>query len=231
MKEKLILLVEDSEKVQNYNRRMLEDEGFAVETAMTLAAARLFLETGKPDIIILDIGMPDGNGLDFLRELRQTSKIPVLMLTGYGESKDVVIGFKSGCDDYMPKPYTFDELLVRLERLLKNGEEIPKTIVKGSLKLDLLSTQAFVNNTDLVLTGKEFALLFLLVQNEGETMSAENLYETVWKQSLVGGNPTLRKHISEIRSKLESHVSGYTISNVRGGGYCFESTSGQPENQ
>jgi DNA-binding response OmpR family regulator len=98
VKGQSILLVEDSKKVQNYNKHMLEDEGFSVESALTLSDAGAYLEKRQPDAIILDIGMPDGNGLDFLQELRRTSKIPVLMLTGYDKNEDIVKGFKSGCE-------------------------------------------------------------------------------------------------------------------------------------
>ena len=131
MNGKTILLAEDDKKVQGFNSRLLAGEGFAVQTAMTLADAREILEQQATDAMILDIGMPDGNGLDFLRELRQTSGIPVLMLTGYGETSDVIKGFESGCDDYLRKPYTFEELLARLKRLLYRAEQLPETVTRG----------------------------------------------------------------------------------------------------
>jgi len=131
MNGKAILLVEDDKKVQGFNKRLLAGEGFVVQTAMTLADARGILEQQATDAMILDIGMPDGNGLDFLRELRQTSGIPVLMLTGYGETSDVIKGFESGCDDYLRKPYTFEELLARLKRLLYRAEQLPETVTRG----------------------------------------------------------------------------------------------------
>ena len=115
MKRKRILLVEDEVKVQDYNKYLLEKEGFAAETAMTLAEARTAAERQTPDIIVLDIGMPDGSGLDFLREFKQTSNIPVLLLTGYNKNEDVLAGFERGCNDYLKKPYAFPELLARIK--------------------------------------------------------------------------------------------------------------------
>jgi len=220
MNRKQILLIEDDRQVQNYNKQMLKDEGFGVETAMTLAEARAFLKSGTPDAIILDIGMPDGNGLDFLREFRQTSKIPVLLLTGFGESKDIVIGFQTGCDDYLPKPYTFDVLLARLTRLLQSAEQVPETITKGRLTLKITPMLALVDGADIQLTQKEFALLQFFVKHENQPLSAEYIYEQVWGQSAAGDARQVKYQVSRLRKKLEG--SGYALAVNRREGYCFE---------
>lgn len=220
MSDKLILLVEDSKKVQNFNKRMLERAGFTVELAMTLTEAKAFLARQTPAAVILDIGMPDGSGLDFLRELRETSEIPVLLLTGYSETKDIVKGFKGGCDDYLTKPYTFEVLHVRLLRLLQNAEQVPETIARGSFSLNLTSMTAHLNGEDMLLTQKEFALLLLFLQNEGKTMSAEYIYEKVWGQNMAGDIRAVKFQVSNLRKKIEG--SGYAIPAVRGGGYRFE---------
>ena len=220
MSKKMILLVEDNKKVQNFNRRMLEDEGFTVECAMTLESAAVFLEKTKPAAIILDIGMPDGNGLDFLREFKKTSRIPVLMLTGYGEAKDIVLGFKTGCDDYLPKPYTFDVLLVRLLRLLKSAEEVPEAITRGLLTLRFLPDVAYIGDKNLNLSKKEFYLLLHFVQNENLPLDAENLYITVWGTPMAGDSQALKAAVSRLRNKLKG--CGYTITPEYGLGYRFE---------
>lgn len=224
MKEKLILLVEDSKKVQNYNRRMLEDEGFAVETIFTLGGTRAFLALQKPEIIVLDIGMPDGNGLDFLREFRETSKIPVLMLTGYGADKDIVLGFNAGCDDYLTKPYTFNVLLARLNCLLKSAEQVPEAITRGLLTLKLTPRGAYVNGVDLLLTPKDFSLLQFFIQNDNQVMNAEYIYINVWGQPMAGDSRALGKGIQRLRKKLAG--CGYTITANYGSGYIFE--QGEP---
>jgi len=220
MKGKLILLIEDNKKVQNYNKRMLTEEGFAVESALTLADAKAFLAQRTPDIIVLDVGMPDGNGIDFLREFRQTSKIPVLMLTGYGENKDIVLGFNTGCDDYLIKPYTFDILLVRLNRLLKSTEQVPDVVIRGLLTLKFTPMTAYLNGKDLILSQKEFTLLLFFIQNENRVMSAEYLYENVWGASMAGDDNVIKVTLSKLRKKISG--SGYTIVAEYGEGYRFE---------
>ena len=220
MNRKTILLVEDDKKVQSFNKRLLAGEGFAVQTAITLADAGAFLARQTLDIIVLDIGMPDGNGLDFLKELRRTSTIPVLMLTGYGESSDVLKGFDSGCDDYLKKPYKFTELLVRIKRLLYRVEQVPETVSRGSLTLRLASREAFVGGDNLDLTPKDYALLQFFVQNEGRIMQMAYIYETVWGQPMAGDSRALGNAISRLRRKLTG--CGYTITADYGNGYVFE---------
>jgi DNA-binding response OmpR family regulator len=220
MKGKMILLVEDEAEVQKHNKRMLELRGFTTHTAMNLAEAQTFLAHTTPAAIILDRGLPDGNGLDFLREFRKTFQIPVLLLTGFGEAADVMLGFETGCNDYLPKPYTFGVLLVRLTRLLESAEAVPETIIKGLLTLNLKSLSAYINGVNILLTQKEFALLLMFVQNEDRNISAEYLYEQVWGLEMVGEARAVKFQISNLRKKLEG--SGYTVLSTRGEGYCFE---------
>lgn len=219
MNGKKLLLIEDNKKVQAFNVELLQEEGFAVETALTLAAARTCLSRQMPDAIILDIGMPDGNGLDFLKELRQTTNVPVLMLTGYGENSDVVKGFDSGCDDYLSKPYTFEVLHARLKRLLQRVEQVPKTVTKGSLTLKLTPREAYISGKDLLLTPKDFTLLQFFIQNENRLMNAEYIYENVWGHSMEGDSRALGNAISRLRKKLTG--CGYTITADYGNGYLF----------
>jgi two-component system response regulator TctD len=227
MNGKMILLVEDETKIQDYNKHLLIEQGFAIETAMTLTEARSFLKTQKaegdrrPDAVILDIGMPDGNGLDFLREIRrQGNKTPVLLLTGFGKDNEIETGFDAGCDDYLPKPYTFGVLHKRLLRLLKSAEEVPEVIEKGALTLKIPSMTALLHGTDLLLTKKEFALLLLFVQNEGGNMNAEDLYKAIWGTAMNADATAVRNTIYRLKTKIDG--GGYTINNVYGGGYCFE---------
>jgi DNA-binding response OmpR family regulator len=216
-----ILFIEDDKDIQEVNKNMLERRGgYAVRLAMNLGEARERIKEAPPDIIVLDIMLPDGNGLDFLRELRRDADIPVLLLTALGESGDVVRGLKEGGDDYLVKPYDNDVLLARIESLLRRTERMPKTLAKGSLVLDIISGRAFINNNDLLLTQKEYAVLFLLAQSEGTIMSADSVYEKVWKRSLGDDKNTLQATISNLRKKIEP--SGYTIAVIRGQGYVFE---------
>jgi len=220
MKDKLILLVEDNAKVQDYNKQMLEARGFNVNTAVTLAGAWASIKQTPPDAVVLDIGMPDGSGLDFLRTLRQTSQVPVLLLTGYGKDQDVITGFDSGCNDYLVKPYAFGVLLVRLNNLLNNTPRNQTIIIKGALSMDTVARRAYLNGADLNMQIKQFALLLTLAQQENKTLSTTYLYETVWGQPMHRDSQALRRVVSEVRSKITG--CGYSITSERGEGYRFE---------
>ena len=220
MNVKIVLLVEDNKDVQTFNEDLLEQQGFTVKTAFTLAQAREFIENSHPDIIVLDRGMPDGEGLDFLKELRaRGDKTPVLLLTGFGKDFEIEQGFDAGCNDYLPKPYTFGVLHKRLLRLLKSAEEVPQNITKGRLTLKLTSMTAQIDGVDLLLAGKEFPLLLFLAQNEGRVISAQELYDKTFEQSMVDSKHAIRTAISRLRKKIEP--SGCTIHSVYGKGYMF----------
>jgi DNA-binding response OmpR family regulator len=217
-----ILCVEDNRKVQTFNQFQFAENGYAVDTAYTLAEARESLRRETPRLIILDINMPDGDGRDFLKELRAFgASVPVLILTGYGEDKDVVAGFESGCNDYLSKPYSFQVLLLRTKELLKRAELSSGVVENGGLTLDKTLNRAYWNGVDLVLTQKEFALLLLFVQNEGKVMDAEQIYEKVWNAPLGHDRRALRRQISTLRSKLLSRRCGYDINTVHRVGYCL----------
>ncbi len=219
MKNK-ILLVEDNKDIQNFNKKMFEEEGFYVATALTLQEAKEKLEQETPNIIILDIGMPDGSGLDFLHNLRKTSEIPVLMLTGFVGKDYEVNSFKRGCDDFLAKPYDFEILLMRVHRLLKHTQQVPETVEKGNLTLNNLSLTAFVNDVDLLLSPREFALLQMFVQNEGRQLTQTEIFEKVWGGEVLEDKRTLINSISRMRKKLVK--SGFTVNTVYNKGYIFE---------
>jgi len=207
-----ILLVEDNEKILRGNENMLRLERYEVMTALSLSEAQTRLSEKRPDVIVLDIMLPDGSGLDFLSHLRKRSNIPVLLLTGLGTNNDITKGLRAGGDDYLVKPYDFDVLLARIEALLRRASQAVKTVSKGSLILDIVSNRAYLRNEDLVLSQKEFAVLLLLSENTGNGVSAEHIYESVWKQTYTTDNTSLKNVISRLRKKLEGY---YAISNDR----------------
>jgi DNA-binding response OmpR family regulator len=198
---------------------MLKWSGYDTVIARNLAEARERMKESAPDAIVLDIMLPDSSGLDFMRELRQDSNIPILLLTGLKTPEDRVRGLREGGDDYLIKPYDFEELLARIEALLRRAGRVPDVFQKGSLKLDIFSGQAFFGDEDLHLTKKEFALLLLFAQNERKTISAECLYEKAWKQPLAGNKNALQAAVSKLRVKIESY--GYEILTEREQGYTF----------
>jgi len=220
-----ILLVDDNKDIQRLNKEMLERRGdYEVRLAMNLAEARKQIAEHRPDLVILDIMLPDGSGLDFIKELRNRNDekdIPVLLLTALGESVDVVKGLDTGADNYLSKPYDNSVLLAHIESLLRRTSRVPKTLTKGPLTLDIIAGRAFIDGRDLLLTQKEFAVLLLLIQNEGSVISAETIYSNVWKQSPDADidTNTLKATISNIRKKIEP--SGCEINVSRGKGYIF----------
>ncbi|MBP8614033.1 MAG: response regulator transcription factor [Firmicutes bacterium] len=217
---KQILLLEDNEQIMQGNERMLKRRGYEVITALTLAQARIAIQAQMPDLFVLDIMLPDGSGLDFMSELRKYSQTPILLLTGLTTPEDIVRGLTVGGDDYLPKPYDFGVLLARVEALLRRAQQVPERIHKGRLCLDVTADVATLDGADLLLSQKEFSLLLIFVQNEERFISAEYLYEKVWKQAMVGNSNTLKTTINRLREKIKS--SDYRIAWSRGEGYCFE---------
>ena len=219
---KAVLLVEDNNKLNELNRRVLESEGYEVYSALTLAGAREHLDQVSPDVILLDIMMPDGDGMDFCAEIRDMTDAHIIFLTSRGEHKDKLRGLALGGDDYLTKPFMVDELTHRVAAAMRRrgmAQSPVKTVVKGNLTIDPVASQAFLDGEDLLLKPKEFSLLYLFVLNEGKLLSAGLVYEKVWKAPLNDNTGSLRVQISSLRKKLEG--SGYMITFKHGEGYCF----------
>jgi len=215
-----ILLVEDEPIIQKKNKNILVRHGYKIRQAYTLAEAREIMLDKSPRAIILDIGLPDGSGLDFLYELRQTSTTPVLMLTAMGTAEDIIKGLEAGGDDYLAKPYELPVFLARVQTLLRRASTIPESLSVGPIRVDVSSGKAYLNNEDMGLSQKEYALLQLFAQNPENILSAEHIYEKAWGQKMHGDENALKVAISRLRTKLAD--SGWTIAASRGEGYCFE---------
>lgn len=224
MRKGTILIVEDDHNIRNANRLALELEGYHVIEAETLSKGRRLVEELSPDLIIMDILLPDGNGLSYSEELRGRSGIRILFLSALNTKADLIAGLRAGGDDYITKPYDIDELILRVEALLRRGkllglEESLQSI--GKLVLNHTSRRAFLNGEDLMLKPKEFSILLILINNYETTISAAELYEKVWGMDMAGDARTVKEHISRIRSKL-GKTSGISILSERGRGYRLE---------
>ena len=215
-----LLLVEDDPVIQANNKQLLERRGYVIKQAFRLKEARAIIAEEPPRAIILDIELPDGSGLNFLRELRETSNIPVLMLTGRGTQTDIQKGLNDGSDIYLTKPYELPTFLSNLEALLRRSAIIPETLTFGPFKLEISSSTAYINGENMVLAGKEFALLQQFIQHPNTPLSAEYLYEKVWGQDMAGDDGALKTSVYRLRKKLRD--SGYTITAEYGAGYIFE---------
>jgi len=217
---KTVLCVEDNMQVQMINKPLLEAKGFTVKMAMNLYEARVEVSHEMPSLIILDIHLPDGNGLDFLRELRQTSMIPVIALTNNKEERDIVEGLASGCDDYIPKPYTFPILYARIEALLRRAAHIPQVTEKSGFTFDMIGNSVSFKGEDLGIRKRGFDVLYFLAQHEDKILSAEQIYEQVWKQKMIGDNKALKNAIYDLRESIKG--TGYAIASAYGKGYVFQ---------
>jgi len=216
-----ILCVEDELNILENNRKALEDAGYAVLTAENLKQAREHLAEKTPCAIVLDIMLPDGNGLDFLKELRDADNIiPILMLTAWGKPSDIARGLKLGANDYLSKPFEYEVFLARLEAMLRNFEQLPDTIIKGNFTIKVSTNEVFVNGENLLLAKKEFSLLSFFIQHENSIVSADHIYEKVWGMFMNNSPAALKVMISRLRKKIRS--SGYSINTVRNEGYRFE---------
>jgi DNA-binding response OmpR family regulator len=216
-----LLLIEDNINIQDFNKELLEEQGHTVILAFNLKHAWEKWRTNKPDLIVLDVMLPDGSGFDWLEELRETSRVPVLILSAKGELGDRKMGYGTGADDYLPKPYLEDDLVMKIAAILKRAEQVPERITRGRLSLDVQSRRAYIDEADLGLTPKDYDLLQYFDQNKNRLISAEELYESVRGMSMIGDNRAIKVAVSRLRIKLEG--SGYTIIfNKEQNGYCFE---------
>jgi DNA-binding response OmpR family regulator len=217
----MILLIEDNKKTMEGNVLKFKREGYEVACATTLAEAREFLRENRPEIIIMDIKLPDGDGPEFAKELKQSEKnLPILFLTGLTGSEDIIRGLRAGGDDYLTKPYNFFELLARVGAIARRYGSIPEIINKGSLSIDVASGIAKYDGKDLLLAKKEYALLLIFLHNEERFLTANFLYEKVWGFPMTTDSSALKSAIKRLRVKLEG--CGWQISWSRGEGYIFE---------
>ena len=216
-----ILLVEDNPHISKANTKALTMLGYHVLTAETLEHGRELLNKEQPSLIILDIMLPDGSGLDFCEEIRKDSNIPILFLSGLKEDAEIVEGFESGGDVYLTKPYGLNVLVKNVESLLNRSRDVPDTLVKGQLVLNIISKSVTFADKDLdIKSGKEFDVLLYLAKHEGKLVSVSQIYQQVWGQDMLEGDTAVRNIISQIRRKLE--ISDYTITTEHGKGYMFE---------
>ncbi len=223
----LILLVDDEPLITDSLTYSLKREGFQVEIAADGISALKAIETHKPDLIVLDLMLPDISGFEVCRRLRTTSSTPVIMLTAKGEEIDRVLGLEVGADDYLAKPFSFRELLARIQAMLRRvalDRQIaqPQPMAMRQLSLDPIARRVFKGDQELQLSAREFDLLSLLMKNAGRAMSRDDLIKLVWGEDWVGDPRTLDVHVRWLRLKIEEDPADpIYIQTVRGFGYRF----------
>ncbi len=190
------------------------------------------VETESPDVVILDIGLPDVDGYQVLREIRRFSDVPVLMLTVRGEDTDVARGLELGADDYITKPFSHIELIARVQAVLRRAQGLPVTneerpFTSGRLSVDFNRNEVLLDGNLVKLTSTERKLLYYLIRNEGRILSHESLLTKVWGDTYVDARDLLRVHIQHLRQKLEDNTeSPNIIVTEHGIGYKFIRPSG-----
>jgi DNA-binding response OmpR family regulator len=224
------LLVDDNEDILDTMKQWLTVRGYGIQCASDAKSAREILASPvssgspRPDLIVLDIILPDGSGLDLCREIRAAADVPVLFLSALGENDDIVAGLRAGGDDYMPKPFDFNVLEARIEALLRRStRKQPKELAFGNLKLDVESRRAFFGGTDILLTPKEFVILKLLAQNMNRYVRADEIYKAAWAMEALDDLRAVRQKIYCIRKKLSQYSQyeepEFEIESERYGGY------------
>ena len=218
-----ILIVDDEPHIRELVRVFLRDEGFEVYEAADGLEALAKLETLKADMVILDVMMPNMDGWQLCRELRELYDFPLLMLTAKGETAQKIKGFELGTDDYLVKPFEPLELVARVKALLKRYRiATSQTIQIGELLMDRKSFEITVHGQSLTLPPKEFELLFKLAGYPGRTFTREQIIEDIWGYDFEGNERTLDVHISRLRERFPEDQHSFKIRTIRGLGYRLE---------
>ena len=224
-----ILIIEDEPDIRKTLEYNISREGYHVVSASSLLEAKSQIESDSFSLILLDLMLPDGSGLDLCREIKsdkEKSSIPIIILTAKDDEVDKVVGFELGADDYVTKPFSVRELILRMKAVLKRGEKKSDNVEVqrqfGQLSIDTESHEVFVDNNEIILTALEFKLLCQLVDRRGRVQSRDQLLSDVWGYSAEVTTRTVDTHIKRLREKLGS--MGKYVQTIRGVGYKFTRT-------
>ncbi|MBT9585443.1 response regulator transcription factor [bacterium] len=228
MAQEKILVVEDELDISRLVTACLERESYQVQVAASGQQAQHQLESFLPDLLILDLGLPDTDGLSLCREVRRNSSLPILMVSARGDDIDRIIGLEVGADDYLGKPFNPKELVARVRALLRRSALSPTqnggdTIQNGTLRIQTQSHRAFLGGEEVHLTPIEFSLLRQFAQHHAQVLSRQDLLNRVWGPDFFGDERTVDAHIRNLRSKLRQVEGRFDrIQAVWGVGYRFD---------
>src|SRR3954463_11806917 len=225
-----ILVVEDEKRIADFLCRGLEGAGYAVDAALTGAAAIDCIPAADYDLVVLDLGLPDMDGLQVLEKIRNR-KVgpPVLILSARGAVDDRVKGLELGADDYLTKPFAFVELLARVRALLRRGQPTPERLVVGDLALDCIRRKVTRSSESIELAPKEFGILEYMMRNKGRPLSRTMIVEHVWDMDYDGLTNIVDVYIRHLRSKIDDRFPRKLIQTVRGIGYMIDAPEKAPE--
>ena len=202
-----VLLIEDEKQIRRFVRAALEDEGCQVIEAETMAQGLIEAGSRKPDLLVLDLGLPDGNGVDLIRDLRGWSDVPILILSARSQENDKIDALDAGADDYLTKPFAVGELRARVRALLRrsyrNGDAATPVVEFGDVTVDLSRRLVSRGGETVHLTPLEYRLLATLLGNPGRVLTQRNLLREIWGPSYVESSHYLRVYVGHLRQKLE----------------------------
>jgi len=218
-----ILLVEDDQRLTTLLAASLRAQGHAVDIAATVEDGGWMANEVPYDALVLDVGLPDGNGIDLCTKLREAGVwAPILMLTARAGITDRVRGLDAGADDYLAKPFSVDEFDARLRALIRRGQhERPTILTVGSLRLDPASRRVWVDGHSLAIAGRALAILELLVRHQGELVTRTEIMEHVWDWAWEGTSNVIDVHVSAVRATLRGLPGAPVIETVRGAGFIL----------
>jgi DNA-binding response OmpR family regulator len=218
-----VLVVEDDAQVASFIRRGLREEQYTVDLASDGEEALFLAGVGEYDLVILDWRLPKRSGIEVLEALRaDRSTVPILMLTARDELQDKVSGFNAGADDYLTKPFSFDELLARIRALLRRRGDLTPTILKvGDLELDCLRHRVARAGRKLDLTNREYALLEYMMRNAGRVVTRTMLAEHVWEHDFDPLSNVIDVHVARLRRKIDDGFDTKLVQTIRGSGYTL----------
>ena len=224
-----ILIVEDEISFSDALAYLLKKENYDVEVAVNGTEAIASFNSFSPDLILLDLMIPEVSGTEVCRVIRSTSQVPIIMLTAKDSEIDKVVGLELGADDYVTKPYSSRELLARIKAVMRRNssdsvaDEEGATLSVGAIRMDLDKHQVTVNSIPVTFPLKEFELLEFLMRNSGRVLTRSQLIDRVWGNDYFGDTKTLDVHIKRLRSKIEADPANpVVIQTVRGLGYKME---------
>ena len=229
----IILVIEDEPDINKTISYNLLTEGYEPISVYNLLEADDWIQSNSPDLILLDLMLPDGSGLDFCKRIKSKDKfnnIPIIILTAKDDEVDKVVGFELGADDYVTKPFSVRELILRIKAILKrktitsHSENVDSNESKefGKLKIDSDSHEVFIDNNEIILTALEFKLLKHLVDRRGRVQTRDQLLSDVWGYSAQITTRTVDTHVKRLREKLG--IMGKHVETIRGVGYRFSRT-------
>ncbi len=219
-----ILLIEDEKKISNFIKKGLEEENYLVDTAFNGKDGFEIAVSAPYDLIIMDLMLPYINGFDLCKKLRESGvNTPILMLTVRDSVEDKVKGLDSGADDYLTKPFAFEELLARIRALLRKRNIVEKTILKiDDLEMDLISHKVKRGGKEINLTSKEYALLEYLLRNKGKIVTRTMIYQNVWDIGFDTETNVIDVFVNYLRKKIDGNGSKKLIHTIRGKGYMLQ---------